>query len=99
MIIRIFQVSIRPEYRDEFERDFNTISIDTVQNYKGLISCHVGGPTKWNPDDYAMVTCWEDEDSLIAFAGDNWNQAVIPKEMQKYPKAFSVVHYKTDKLG
>ena len=38
MIIRIFQVSIHPEYRDEFERDFNTISIDTVQKHKGLQS-------------------------------------------------------------
>ena len=41
MIIRIFQVSIHPEYRDEFERDFNTISIDTVQNHKGLLSLTV----------------------------------------------------------
>ena len=87
MIIRIFQVSIRPEYRDEFERDFNTISVDAAKNHKGLISCHIGGPTKWNPDDYVMITYWEDEDSLLAFAGKNWNQAIIPTEMQKYPKA------------
>ena len=99
MIIRIFQVSIRPEYRDDFERDFNSISIDTVQNHKGLISCQVGGPTKWSPDDYVMITCWEDEASLAAFAGENWNQAVIPKEMRKYPKAFSVAHYNNDKPG
>src|SRR5690349_16787404 len=99
MIIRIFQVSIHPEYRDEFERDFSTISVDTVNNHKGLISCHVGGPTKCNPDDYVMVTFWEDEASLVEFAGENWNQAVIPNKMQKYPKASSVVHYDSSKLG
>jgi heme oxygenase (mycobilin-producing) len=93
MIIRIFEVTIHPEFRREFERDFNTISVDTVNNHKGLISCTTGGPTKWNPDDYVMVTCWEDEYSLAAFAGENWNEAVIPKEMQKYPKSFRVAHF------
>ena len=96
MIIRIFQVTIRPEYREDFERDFNTVSVDTVRNHKGLISCQIGGPTKWNPDDYVMVTFWENEESLAAFAGENWNQAIIPTQMQKYPKAFSVSHYKSD---
>ena len=76
-----------------------TAQNNTVQNHKGLISCQVGGPTKWNPDDYVMITCWEDEASLAAFAGENWNQAVIPKEMQKYPKAFSVAHYNDNKPG
>ncbi len=46
-----------------------------------------------------MVTYWEDEDSVIAFAGDNWNQAIIPTKMQKYPKAFSVAHYETNEVG
>jgi hypothetical protein len=35
----------------------------------------IGGPTKWNPDDYTMVTIWESESSLEKFAGKNWNQA------------------------
>lgn len=59
-----------------------------------MISCHIGGPTKWNPDDYLMVTYWEDEASLKEFAGENWNQAIIPEGMKKYPKTFSVAHYK-----
>ena len=95
MIIRIFQVTINPEYRSEFERDFKSISIKTVKKHKGLLSCKIGGPTKWNPDDYTMVTLWEDESSLEEFAGENWNQAIIPVEMQKYPKVFTVAHYKT----
>ena len=93
MIIRIFQVTISPEYRKDFERDFKSISIETVKNHEGLISCNIGGPTKWNPDDYTMVTFWEDESSIDEFAGGNWNQAIIPAEMQRYPKTFSVAHY------
>lgn len=94
MIIRIFQVTIYPEYRSEFERNFKSISVETVKNHKGLISCTLGGPTKWNPDDYLMITSWEDESSLELFAGEHWNQAVIPDEMRKYAKAFDVVHYR-----
>ena len=93
MIMRIFKVTIKPDYRKDFERDFKSISIETVKNHEGLISCNIGGPTKWNPDDYVMVTYWEDESSLEKFAGNNWNQAIIPIEMQKYPQAFSVAHY------
>ena len=99
MIIRIFQVTINPEYRDDFERDFKSISIETVKNHNGLISCNIGGPTKWNPDDYTMVTIWESEASLEEFAGLNWNQAIIPLEMKKYPKSFSVAHYENIELS
>jgi heme-degrading monooxygenase HmoA len=93
MIIRIFKVTIHPQFRAEFERDFRSISVETVKSHQGLISCHIGGPTKWNPDDYAMITVWADESSLQAFAGANWNTAVIPESMQRYPRAFSVEHY------
>jgi heme-degrading monooxygenase HmoA len=95
VIIRIFQVSIHPEYRSDFERDFNSLSIDSVHNQRGLISCQVGGPTRTNPDDYLMVTCWEDEESLVAFAGEDWNQAVVPVSMRNYPRTVSVVHYQS----
>ena len=71
MVIRIFQITINPEYRKEFKRDFTSISINTVKNHKGLVSCYIGGPAKWKPDDYLMVTHWEDEASLKEFAGDN----------------------------
>lgn len=93
MIIRIFQVTINQDLREDFERDFNLISAKTVKSYKGLISCDIGGPTKWNPNDYTMITVWENESSLKVFAGENWNEAIIPDEMKKYAKSFSVSHY------
>ena len=99
MIIRVFQVSINPEYRDEFEHDFKTISIDTVKQHKGMISCHIGGPTKWNPNDYVMLTIWENESSLEEFAGAEWNKAIIPTKMKKYPRSYKVAHYKNIEFG
>ncbi len=93
MIIRIFRVTIHPEMRSEFERDFASISVDAVQSNKGLVSCHIGHPTKWNPDEYAMITVWESESDLAAFAGSEWHRAVIPTGMTKYPRFYSVEHF------
>jgi hypothetical protein len=44
-----------------------------------------------------MITYWKDDHSLAEFAGENWNTAVIPREMQKYPVKYSVVHYEVKK--
>ncbi len=93
MIIRIFQITIHPEFRQHFERDFATISVEAVETQKGFISCEIGKPTQWNRDDYAMITKWADEESLRSFAGDKWNTVVIPNGMNKYVKSSSVVHY------
>ena len=55
MIIRIFRATIHPEMRRDFERDFSSISVDAVKTHKGFVSCHIGPPTKWHPDEYAMI--------------------------------------------
>ena len=93
MIIRIFQITIHPELRQDFERDFATISVKAVDEQNGFISCEIGKPTRWNEDNYVMITKWADEESLRLFAGDEWNKSVIPSGMEKYVKSCSVVHY------
>ncbi len=93
MIIRIFRITIYPEMRSDFERDFASISVEAVKSQRGLISCHIGRPTQWNPDEYAMITVWESESNLAVFAGDEWHKAVIPATMTKYPRCFSVEHF------
>jgi len=92
-IIRIFRTTIHPEMRQEFERDFASISVAVVKSQPGCISCHIGSPTKWHPDEYAMITVWEDEDALASFAGEEWHKAVIPPAMERYPVSFSVEHF------
>jgi len=93
MIIRIFRVQIYPELRADFERDFNTISVEAVKSHKTSLSCEIGYPTRWNPDEYTMITKWEKEEDLVAFAGENWNVSVIPDGMGKYAKHHSVTHF------
>ena len=40
-----------------------------------------------------MISRWENEEDLIRFAGDSWNEAHIPKGMEKYIEHCSVNHY------
>jgi len=99
MIIRIFKATIPPELHDEFEIKFKEISVPVVNNYKGLISLEIGRPTKWNPEEFVMISQWENEMNLIEFAGENWNQAHIPNGMEKYIRECSVDHFETIELG
>jgi len=93
MITRIFRVRVPLHLHEEFEEKFCSTSISVVEEQAGMISVFVGRPTHWAPEEYAMISTWEDELALRAFAGDEWNQPVIPKGMEKYVDYCWVHHY------
>jgi len=93
MIKRIFTVVIVPDQREEFEKDFQTISLEMVNGSHGVVSVEIGYPTVWNSNEYLMESVWKDQKSLELFAGSNWNEAIIPLEMAKYAKSYSVKHF------
>ncbi|MGB2923725.1 MAG: antibiotic biosynthesis monooxygenase [Limnothrix sp.] len=93
MILRIFKVEIFPELQADFERDFALISVQSVLNQQGCVSCQVGKPISAKSAVYMMLTMWEDPKSLLEFTGEDFKQAIIPAGMGKYVKACSVEHY------
>ena len=93
MIIRIFRIEIDPSTRSAFEAGFRSLSVDAVTQSPGNLSCEIGMPTRWSPNTYAMISRWRDEDALVAFAGPEWNVAVIPAGMERFGKTYSVEHY------
>jgi heme-degrading monooxygenase HmoA len=93
MITRVFRVQIDPALREEFERKFATVSVEAVESKDGFIAASIGKPTRWAPDEYVMISQWRDEAALRAFAGDNWNEAVIPPGMEHFAVACWVHHY------
>lgn len=95
MITRIFRVNIDSRLRDEFELKFADISVRAVETKPGFVSSSIGKPTKWAPDEYVMISCWENEQALRNFAGENWQEAVIPAGMDKFVLECAVHHYKT----
>lgn len=93
MIIRIFRAIVPAAMHREFEDKFKEISVPVVKGYKGLVSLEIAKPTKWNPDEFIMISRWNTEKDLENFAGLSWNQAHIPKGMEKYINECSVSHY------
>lgn len=94
-ITRIFRVRIAPERRHEFEEKFSSISIRAVNEAQGFLSVSILKPTEWAPDEYAMVSQWENEAALKSFAGIQWNHAVIPHGMEKFVVECWVHHYES----
>jgi heme-degrading monooxygenase HmoA len=93
MITRIFRITIEPLLREEFELKFSSISVKAVQQAKGSIAVKIAKPTKWMPDEYVMISEWDNEESLKQFAGENWNEAHIPVGMEKFIIKCSTHHY------
>ena len=93
MITRIFRVQIKPELKHQFEAKFADISVQAVTAAKGCSRVAIGKPTKWSPNEYVMITDWQDEQALINFAGTDWNRAVIPPGMEQYVESCSLHHY------
>ena len=93
MIVRVFRATIPRSLHGEFEKKFREVSAPLVQSRSGLVSVEIARPTRWNPDEFVMVSRWNDEESLIAFAGESWHKPHIPAGMEQYISEFSVDHY------
>ncbi|MBJ7537914.1 antibiotic biosynthesis monooxygenase family protein [Marinomonas transparens] len=93
MITRFFRVEIHPEYREEFEVKFRSLSVGALEAQDGCVSIEIGFPVESNPNEYAMVSKWQSKDKLVAFLGEDWHKAFIPEGMEKYAKQYSVHHY------
>jgi len=92
-LARVFRARIVSGLEKEFEELFETISVASVTGAKGLLTVSIHRPTKWAPGEYAMISHWQDDAALVAFAGDSWNQAKIPRGMEKFIAECWVHHY------
>ena len=77
MIIRVFRPTIHPGKEGEFEAFLRETAVPLVSQQSGLIAQHVGRPRDPSSTEYLYVTVWEDVDSIRAFAGERWQEAVI----------------------
>ena len=93
MITRIFRAKVAPDLHEEFREKFKAISVPQVSSAKGLKSLCIGGPSRWNTEEFAMISVWENEEALKEFAGEKWNKPYIPEGMEKYISECWLDHY------
>jgi heme-degrading monooxygenase HmoA len=94
-ITRIFRVRIDNAFRQEFEDKFSSIALYRIREAAGFISASIHKPTKWAPDEYAMISQCENEASLKTFFGEDWSRAVITRGAEKFIVACWVHHYES----
>ena len=93
MIIRVFRPTIHPGKEAEFESFLRDTAIPLVSQQSGLIAQHLGKPRDPSSTEFVYVTVWEDVDSIRAFAGERWQEAVIAPGEEHLLKDTWIQHY------
>jgi heme-degrading monooxygenase HmoA len=99
MIVRVFRARVHPGKEDEFERFVIETGVPMVRAAEGCT--HVtAGKSRWNEQpEFVVVTHWRSVDALQAFAGPDWQKAVIePQEEHMLAEVFCD-HYETIETG
>jgi heme-degrading monooxygenase HmoA len=99
MIIRIFRPTIHPGKEAEFESFLRDTAIPLVSQQSGIVAQHVGRPRGPSSTEFVYVTVWEDEESIRAFAGESWQEAVITPEEEDLLKETWIKHYDVIQTG
>ncbi len=93
MIIRVFRPTIHPGKESEFESFLRATAVPLVSRQSGLVAQHVGRPRGPSSTEYLFVTVWEDVESIRAFAGERWQEAVIAPDEEHLLKDTWIGHY------
>ena len=93
MIIRVFKPTVRAGKEAEFESFIRDTAVPLVSSQAGLLAQHVGRSSDPSLPEYLYITVWEDVESIRAFAGEQWQQAVIAPEEEHLLEQTWIGHY------
>jgi heme-degrading monooxygenase HmoA len=99
VIIRVFRPTIHHGKEREFETFLRDTAVPLVSRQAGLVAQHVGRPRDPSSTEYLYVTVWEDVESIRAFAGERWQEAVIAPEEEGLLEATWIGHYEVLTAG
>jgi heme-degrading monooxygenase HmoA len=93
VVIRVFRPTIHPGKEAEFESFLRDAAVPLVSRQAGLVAQHVGKPRDSSSTEYLFVTVWDDVESIRAFAGEQWESAVISPDEEHLLKDTWIEHY------
>jgi hypothetical protein len=65
------------------------------RNNQGSLRSTWAGPLDPSSTEYLYITVWEDVESIRAFAGERWREAVIDPDEEHLLKETWIQHYET----
>ena len=93
MVIRVFRPTIHAGKEAEFESFLRDVAVPLVSRQSGLVAQHVGRPRDGSSTEFVYVTVWQDVESIRAFAGEAWQEAVISPDEQDLLQGTWIGHY------
>lgn len=93
MILRVFRARLKPGARTEFERLCHEMSIPFMSTLPGLVALHIAEPDAAQPEEFVLVSVWQDIASIKRFAGEDWENVVILPGEARLVEAVAVQHY------
>ncbi|HET7716300.1 MAG TPA: hypothetical protein VFK86_11800 [Bauldia sp.] len=75
------------------------LSVPMVKSAKGMRGYYAGEPFDPDAAEFTVTTLWNDLDSIKAFAGENWNRAVIPPDEVPLIAESYIHHYRIFSSG
>ena len=93
MIIRVFRPTVHAGKQREFEAFLRDKAVPLESRQTGLEAQHVGKPRDPSSTEYVYVTVWEGVESIRAFAGERWQEAVITPDEEHLLKETWIGHY------
>lgn len=93
MIIRVFRPTIHAGKEQLFESFLRDTAVPLVSGQVGLMAQHLGRSIDPSSTEYVYVTVWRDVESIQAFAGDRWQDAVITPDEEHLLKDTWIAHY------
>lgn len=93
MILRIFRARARPGEAAGFEERARALGFDRMKPTPGLRAWFAGKPLDADAREFVMITVWESEDALRAFAGETWRELELPADERKTLELAAVEHF------
>lgn len=93
MIMRIFQVSVRPGKEAEFSRFFHETAIPLMRETEGIVQVLPGAARLESPTEFSLFMIWRDLDSLKAFVGEDYTAAHIAPDEEGLVAHRLIRHY------
>ncbi len=93
MISRVFKAKITEGRFADFEANFRRIALPLIRSHGGLLSLSAGRVNGSSDHDFMLVTNWESLAQVKAFAGENWQEPLIPEGMEQFMAAVWLDHY------
>ncbi|MEX0320045.1 MAG: antibiotic biosynthesis monooxygenase [Ruegeria sp.] len=93
MIMRIFQVVVRPGKESEFSDFFHNTAIPLMKGTDGIVSVLPGAPRVDSPREFSFVMVWKDLQSLKAFVGEDYQSPHIDPAEAELVESRTIKHY------